>query len=262
MRRSTRGLSVSVRDFYDGLAADYHLIYRDWYAEVERQGAALDRLIRSIHENPVDVLDCSCGIGTQAIGLARLGYRVQGTDISERSLERARTEAARLGADVSFVMCDFRDLKTVAGAFDVVISCDNAIPHLVTDGDLLQAFRAMRSKLRSYGLLLISVRDYDRALIDRSPTTTPQINPGPPRKVVVRLHDWDSPDSPMYTVHFLVLTEGPSEWTVAHHSSRYRAVRRETITRVAEQAGFTQVTWHAAEDVGFHQPIMAAVNDR
>src|SRR5215470_2852958 len=106
---------MSVRDFYDGLASKYHLVYQDWYAAVERQSAALDRLIRGIHKNPVDVLDCSCGIGTQAIGLARLGYRVQGTDISERSLERARIEAASLGVDIAFAACDFRDLKLVEG---------------------------------------------------------------------------------------------------------------------------------------------------
>ena len=251
---------MSVRDFYDGLAPDYHLVYQDWYAAVERQGAALDRLIRGIHKSPVDVLDCSCGIGTQAIGLAGLGYRVQGTDISERSLERARVEAARLGVDIAFAACDFRDLKPVKGAFDVVISCDNAIPHLLTDDDLSQAFRAMRSKLRLDGLLLISVRDYDKALVDRSATATPQIHPGPPRRVVVRLHDWDSPDSPMYTVRFLVLTESQAGWTVAHHSGRYRAVGRATLTRAAEEVGFTQVTWYAGEDIRFHQPVMTAVN--
>ena len=251
---------MSVRDFYDGFATDYHLVYEDWNAAVERQGAALDRLIRAIHKNPVDVLDCSCGIGTQAIGLARLGYRVQGTDISERSLERARLEAARRGVDISFAACDFRDLKPVEGAFDVVISCDNAIPHLLTDDDLSQAFRAMRSKLRPGGLLLISVRDYDKALVDRPVTAPPQIHPGPPRKVVVRLNDWDSPDSPMYTVHLLVLTEGQAGWTVAHHTSRYRALGRATITRVAEDAGYTRVTWYAGADVGFHQPVMTAVN--
>ena len=251
---------MSVRDFYDGLASEYHLVYQDWYAAVERQGAAMDRLIRGVHKNPVDVLDCSCGIGTQAIGLARLGYRVQGTDISERSLERARVEAARLGVDIAFAACDFRDLKPVKGAFDVVISCDNALPHLLTDEDLLRAFRAMRSKLRPGGLLLISVRDYDKELVDRPATATPQINPGPPRKVLVRLHDWDNPDSPMYTVHFLVLTEGQAGWTVAHHSSRYRAVGRATITRTAEEVGFTQVTWYAGKDVRFYQPVMTAVN--
>jgi len=251
---------VSVRDFYDGLAPDYHLVYKDWHAAVERQGAALDRLIRALHKNPVDVLDCSCGIGTQAIGLARLGYRVQGTDISERSLERARVEAARFGVDIAFAACDFRDLKPVERAFDVVISCDNAIPHLLTDDDLSQAFRAMRSKLRPGGLLLISVRNYDKALVDRLATAPPQINPGPPRKVVVRLHDWDSPDSLMYTVHFLVLTEGQAGWTVAHHRGRYRAVGRTTLTRAAKDVGFTQVTWYAGEGIGFHQPIMTAVN--
>ena len=251
---------MSVRDFYDGFATDYHLVYEDWNAAVERQGAALDRLIRAIHKNPIDVLDCSCGIGTQAIGLARLGYRVQGTDISERSLERARLEAARRGVDISFAVCDFRDLKSVEGVFDVVISCDNAVPHLLSDDDLAQAFRAMRSKLRPGGLLLITVRDYDQALVDRPATAPPQIHPGPPRKVVVRLHDWDSADSLMYTVHFLVLTEGRAGWTVAHHSSRYRAVGRATITRVAEDAGFTRVTWYGGADVGFHQPVMTAVN--
>jgi len=38
---------LSVRDFYDGLAADYHLVYGgDWDTAVEQQGTALDRLIR------------------------------------------------------------------------------------------------------------------------------------------------------------------------------------------------------------------------
>jgi protein-L-isoaspartate O-methyltransferase len=147
----------SVLDFYDGLAADYHLVYGDrWDDAVDSQGAALDRVIRSLRPQANDVLDCSCGIGTQAIGLARRGYRVRGTDISERSLERARVEATRLGVTASFGVADFRDLHAVAGEFDVVLSCDNAIPHLLADEEVLQALRAMRSKLRPGGLLVIS----------------------------------------------------------------------------------------------------------
>jgi hypothetical protein len=45
----------SVRDFYDELAHDYHLMFRDWDAGT--------------------VLDCSCGIGTQAIGWTWPGTR-------------------------------------------------------------------------------------------------------------------------------------------------------------------------------------------
>jgi len=252
---------VSVGDFYDELAQDYHLVYNDWYAAIERQGSALDRLIRNRLAGARDVLDCSCGIGTQALGLAGLGYRVKGTDISERSLERARTEAVRLGLEISFARCDFRDLGPVEGTFDVVISCDNAIPHLLTEDDVARAFRAMGSKLRPGGLLVITVRDYDKALVERPATTTPQINPGPPRQVLVRLHDWDAPDSPMYTIQLLVLTEGPTGWNVNQHSTRYRAIGREALKVAAEHAGFTQIRWNEGNDVGFHQPVMTALRE-
>jgi SAM-dependent methyltransferase len=191
--------------------------------------------------------------------LARLGYRVHGSDISERSIERARAEADHLGVDAAFTVCDFRDLSSVQGDFDVVISCDNAIPHLLTDDDLSTALQSMRSKLRDGGLLLLTVRDYDKALVDRPITALPQIDQGPPRRVVVRLHDWDAPHSPMHTVRFLVLTEGITGWTVAHHSVRYRAIGRETITRAALAVGFKRVTWHAPEEVGYYQPVMTAM---
>ncbi|MEU2630611.1 class I SAM-dependent methyltransferase, partial [Kitasatospora sp. NPDC007106] len=68
-----------VAGFYDGLAAGYHLIYADWEAGIRRQGAALDALLTDrLGSGPADVLDCACGIGTQAIGLALRGHRVVG----------------------------------------------------------------------------------------------------------------------------------------------------------------------------------------
>ncbi|MFD9728519.1 class I SAM-dependent methyltransferase, partial [Streptomyces sp. NPDC059072] len=67
---------TSVAHFYDELADDYHLIYSDWEASIRRQGDALDALVG---QDRAAVLDCSCGIGTQAIGLALRGHRVTGT---------------------------------------------------------------------------------------------------------------------------------------------------------------------------------------
>ena len=40
---------MSVASFYDGFAADYHLAYGgDWERAVDRQGAALDRLVQGL----------------------------------------------------------------------------------------------------------------------------------------------------------------------------------------------------------------------
>jgi glycine/sarcosine N-methyltransferase len=250
---------VSVTEFYDGLAPDYHLVYADrWDEVVDAQGAALDRLIRDAHPRARDVLDCSCGIGTQAIGLAKRGYRVHGTDISERSIERARAEAARLGAHVDFGVADFRDLATVPGDYDVVLSADNALPHLLDDADLSKALAAMRAKLRPGGLLVVSTRDYDKALVDRPATAPPFLIPGPPRRLFVRLHDWDGRDSPLYTVRFFILTEADGDWTLAHHAARYRAIASSALTSAVQAAGLTDVAWLSAEQAGFHQPVMTA----
>jgi SAM-dependent methyltransferase len=252
---------MSTRDFYDQLAPDYHLVHQDWDAVIERQGDALDRLIRSASPQAKEILDCSCGIGTQAIGLARRGYRVHGTDISERSIDRARKEAERLSATASFGVCDFRDLSSVDGLFDVVMSCDNAIPHMLTDDDVDRVLASMYAKLRPGGLIVISVRDYDKEMTERRPTGVPVIHAGPPRRVVVRLQDWDAPDSPMHTVQFLILTEGQSEWTVEQFSGRFRALTRSALKRAAELAGFARITWHSAEEVPFHQPVMTGLKE-
>jgi glycine/sarcosine N-methyltransferase len=252
----------TVTEFYDQFADAYHFVYGGdggWDVAVERQGLALDRLIRELHgPETIDVLDCSCGIGTQAIGLALRGHRVVGTDISERSVERARIEAARFGVDVSFGVADFRDLSAVEGLFDVVISCDNAIPHLERDSEIVNAFAAMRSKLRPDGLLVVSVRDYDRAMIERPGPPLPLLLPGTPRRLLLRLQDWDAPDSPLHSVRFLILSETASGWTVEEHSTRYRAVGRASLTSAAEAAGLADIAWLDADAADWHQPVMTA----
>src|SRR6478752_8340030 len=98
---------TSVAHFYDELADDYHLIYPDWNASIRRQGNALDALIG---QDRAAVLDCSCGIGTQAIGLAMRGHHVIGTDLSPRAAARAAREAARRSLSLRTAVADMRRL--------------------------------------------------------------------------------------------------------------------------------------------------------
>jgi glycine/sarcosine N-methyltransferase len=76
---------------YDEIATLYHLVYPDWNAAIARQAAALDAIIREhVGPPPQSILDVSCGIGTQALGLAALGYAVTASDLSSAAVERAR----------------------------------------------------------------------------------------------------------------------------------------------------------------------------
>ena len=130
--------------FYDDMAAAYHLIFDDWDAAIERQQTVLSRLLPP----PADaglVLDCACGIGTQALGLARAGYNVEGTDLSRAEIKRAKAEAVARGIAITFRVDDMRKLRTSAsGSFGVVLALDNALPHLDSDDDVRSALGASR----------------------------------------------------------------------------------------------------------------------
>ena len=75
------------KEFYDDLAESYHLIFQDWEASLRYQADVLARLLPPPGLD-VPILDCACGIGTQAIGLALKGYRIEGRDPSPTSIGR------------------------------------------------------------------------------------------------------------------------------------------------------------------------------
>ena len=115
-------------DFYDELAPLYHLIHQDWDASICRQGEQLATLIKAEWPESKSVLDVSCGIGTQAIGLAQHSYSVAGSDISVNAIGRAEHEARARGAKVLFSVCDMRHAHAYhgVGCFKHVRRLDNA----------------------------------------------------------------------------------------------------------------------------------------
>jgi SAM-dependent methyltransferase len=245
-----------VRGFYNGFAAEYELAYDgDWEEAVERQSAALDRVIRARVPEAHDVLDCACGIGTQAIGLALRGYRVHGTDLSPEPVERARREATRLGAEVTFGLADFRDLSGVPGTYDAVVCCDNALPHMLETEEMVRALGEMHAKLRPCGVLVVTLRDFDEALQSRPQLRPTVLVPGPPRRVLVRMHDWDD-ERPEYVVRYVIVTETSDGWTARELSMRYRAYTTAETEAAAREAGF-EVEWLSDEDrAGLGQRVL------
>lgn len=251
---------MSVLQFYEDLAASYHLIFANWAESVERQANALDRLIRAHGiAPPLDVLDCSCGIGTQAVGLAARGYTVHATDLSPAAVARAADEAARRGVTLTTGVADFRTLaEQVTGAFDVVLSCDNAVPHLLTDADLRRAADNMRAKLRPGGLLLISLRDYDHLAMERPRSIQPRVYDDPAgQRVVFQVWDWAA-DGQTLVVKMFILQQSGADWQLQHYTTTYRALLRADLNAALDAAGLVDLRWHMPQDTGYYQPVVTA----
>ena len=228
------------RDYYDRLAPHYRLVYRDWDASVKRQAAALDGVIRElIGPGAKRVLDAACGIGTQSLGLAELGYQVTASDLSPQAVELARKEAARRKLRIDFGVADMRRLSEVhRELFDVVLACDNAIPHLLTDEEILLAFRQFHACAAPGGGCIVSVRDYSQ--VEREgkvihPRTVHETADG--RVVMFDVWEFDG-DRYEMTTYVVKDRGGATARTRVIRGGQYYCVSLGRLEELLQEAGF------------------------
>jgi len=244
--------------FYETLAQYYHLIFEDWDRSIERQAAVLNPLIaKETGRSSINLLDCACGIGTQAIGFAQAGHCVVASDSSRAAVVRAEREARRRDLDISFFVSDMTSLGEIARSdFDVVAAIDNALPHL-TAFEVRKAVRAMGSKLAPHGLFVASIRDYDNLILQRPAIQGPAFyGEGGGRRIVHQVWDWI--DNERYTVHLYLTTLSGQDWVAHHFATEYRCLLRHELESALTSAGFEQVQWLMPEQSGFYQPIVLA----
>jgi SAM-dependent methyltransferase len=246
--------------FYDDLADYHHLIFQDWTRSIEWQSGVLGPLIeRELSAaGKLRVLDCGCGIGTQALGLAGRGHLVTGVDLSAAAIARARREARGRGLSIRFAVADMRDLSEAAeSGFDAALAIDNSLPHLLSEEDLARAAQQIAAKLRHGGIFLASIRDYDEIAATHPAVPPPAFfRDGEYRRIYHQVWDWTG--DRQYTVHLYITQETAAGWECRHFVSIYRAVLREELTAIFRDAGFADVRWLMPSDSGFYQPLMLA----
>jgi SAM-dependent methyltransferase len=244
---------MSVVDFYDRVSPFYHLIHGDWEASVRRQAEQLDGVIRERWGGGVrTVLDATCGIGTQALGLAGLGYDVTASDISPVPLERAKREAERRNLRIAFGLADLRNLASAyPRTFDVVLACDNAIPHLLSDSEIRDAFRQMLRCVSAGGGCVISVRDYDPTDSGVKFVPLGVREDGGRRFLVFQVWEYHGAiyDLSMYFVE----DGGGSECATHAMRSKYYAIPVSRLIELMTEAGFRDVR---RLDGRFFQPLI------
>ena len=202
------------------------------------------------------ILDCACGIGTQSIGLATMGYNVTASDISDGELVEARARALKNSVDIRFEYADFCALnETFTEQFDIIIAMDNALPHMLSEHALAAAIKSITKQIVIGGMFVASIRDYDALLMDKPPYSPPYIhknNNG--QKVSFQTWEWEGDNYKL--IQYIIDDEETLH--ISKFECEYRATRREEMTKLLMENGCSEVIWKFPEETGFYQPIVIA----
>jgi len=246
-----------VQTFYDNLASQYDKLFLDWRATTREQAELLSKIFRNNgFDTSSRILDCACGIGTQAIGLASLGYNVTASDISKAELAEAGKRASDAAVGIRFENADFCALSdTFSEQFDIIIAMDNALPHMLSLSALEEAVRSIVGQLESGGLFVASIRDYDALLADKPPYSPPYIHDTDKgRRVSFQTWDWHGDCYRL--VQYII--EDEDSLRINRFECEYRATRRDELSSLLLSCGCREAAWIFPDESGFYQPIVAA----
>lgn len=234
---------------YDDFSTDYdHFV--NW---PERLAAELPFIEgRSQAVGACRVLDAACGTGMHAIALAQRGYKVVGTDLSARMIERARNNARTAGVNVRFEVAGFGELTGVfspsisvwkggGGNFDAVLCLGNSLPHLLTPPDLAAVLADFAACLRPRGLLLIQNRNFDAVMSRGERWMGPQAyREGETEWMFLRFYDFE-PGGPLIFNVVTLRREGAGDWSQQVATTRLWPLRQEKLVAALEVAGFGEI---------------------
>jgi SAM-dependent methyltransferase len=134
---------------YDTLADVYDFLVPEALLSPEGSAAAFEAVLADLPAG-ARVLDCACGTGTLAAGLALRGFDVSASDASPDMV--ARTRALGVRAEVR------RWEELEGGPYDAVLCVGNSITHA---HDRRAALAGMHGVLREGGLLALTSRTWE-----------------------------------------------------------------------------------------------------
>ena len=243
--------------FYNDLATQYDKLFLDWQTTTHEQAVILNKLFRdSGFDKKARILDCACGIGTQAIGLAALGYTVTASDISDGELAEAAARAEKNGVNICLKHADFCALSDAfPEKFDIVIAMDNALPHMLTCEALETAVKSITGQINPGGIFVASIRDNDSLLAGKPPYSPPYIHKTEKgQRVSFQTWVWNG-DNYQLTQHII---DDEENLQISKFVCEYRATSREELSRLLSSSGCSEVVWKFPEETGFYQPIIVA----
>lgn len=195
--------------------------------------------------------DCSIGAGGTTLPLAKLGYVVSGSDISDNLLKRAEINFQQEGYLVDLFNADFRTIgDQLLQSYDCIMSSGNSLAH-VNNEDVYSFIRGISDKISNDGLIYIDMRNWDKILDERPifSTRDPLVMNEKEHKSLYQIWNWHDDNS----VDFIFATstdkEGRHVETSFTYAPTYYPLRLLDLEKMLNEFGFEIRTCFDVDDL-------------
>lgn len=115
--------------------------------------------IRLFKENSRNGLELACGTGTLAIELSKMGFFMEGLDISDEMLAIAHQKANQCKQRLRFLCQDMTSFQTKK-QYDFVFSLCDGINYVIENEDLNNTFLTVSNHLNEAGLFIFDISSH------------------------------------------------------------------------------------------------------
>lgn len=192
-------------------------------------------------------LDLACGTGSAAIELCRRGVNVTGIELEPAMLGMARTNAARVGFDISWRLGDMRSFNT-QHKVDLVTCFFDSANYLAGEDELAACFASVAAALKPGGWFAFDLNTIKRFADDWNDSTFVAYDDSDLFCVVRSLYDPQSRCSPLYLTTFQRDSISGNRWTrwdEEHIEYGYSLSRVEALLG---QSGFNVIECLSIDD--------------
>ena len=184
------------------------------------------------------ILDLCCGQGRHTLELGRRGFKnLEGLDRSHYLIRKAKTSAKKEGLSIRFREGDARKIPSPPDAFDVVMLLGNSFGYFETINDDLRVLKEVFRVLKPWARILIDVADGKYLKTHFQPRSWEWIDK---KYFVCRERSLSLDQQRLISREVITHVE---KGVVADQFYAERLYNRETLVRLLEEAGFSDINF-------------------
>ncbi len=138
---SPRKPSREATPVFSEYAYYYDILHQD--KNYPAEAAFVSRLVKKFagkSKKELRLLDLACGTGRHCVELSRLGYNVEGSDLSKEMINVAQKEIKKRRLKIPFYNYSFQKAAGIRRRYDVILSMFASIGYLTTYQEIKLAF--------------------------------------------------------------------------------------------------------------------------